>query len=208
MKFNKKVVFCGAFLGMMSANALAAPYVGVGLGYEDINIGYTDRETGFGDVKVDGLNASGYSGAVFGGLRFGEEKAFFAVELNYSNSNAEYKDSFEGSGTTFELKNSYGLGFLAGTKVNEARLYGRLGAQSADFDIDDGIGTDSLDENQPWGYRVGLGAEFPLGEMMALRADWSRTFYDEINSENPFTGRKFTYEPEQTLFQVGVTASF
>ncbi len=130
------------------------------------------------------MNASGYSGAAFGGFRFGEEKGFFAVELNYSNSDAEYKDSFEGTGATIELNNSYGLGFLVGTKVDEARLYGRLGGQSADFDVDDGIGEDSLDENQPWGYRVGLGAEFPLGETMAIRADWSRTFYDEINRTN------------------------
>lgn len=207
MKFSN-VVAVFFVLGAASGNAAAAPYIGAQLGHEDFKIDFTDKEPGFGDLKSEGLGASGYSGGVYGGLRFGGDDGFFAVELNYSSSNAEYKDSFEGSETTIEAGTGYGLGFLVGTTLDKAKLYARLGGQRTDFDIKDGIGTDSIEDEMPWGFRFGVGAELPLDDVLSLRADWSRTFYDEIISENPFTGREFTYEPEQTLFQIGITATF
>ena len=207
MRTFKVVVSCG-FLAMASMNVAADPYVGVQLGHEDFGFDFIDKEPGFGDLKAEGLSASGYSGGVYGGLRFGEDARFFAVELNVSGSNAAYKESFEGSETTIDVKNSYGLGFLFGTTVNKAKLYGLLGAQRTDFKIDDSIGTDNTDDEQPWGYRVGIGAEFPLDDMMAIRAGWNRTFYGEIENESPFSDRQFTYEPEQSQFHVGLTVAF
>ncbi|WP_035231427.1 outer membrane beta-barrel protein [Alcanivorax nanhaiticus] len=197
-----------ALLACSAGVVKAGPYVGAQLGYDDYSIGYTDKEPGFGDLDLDGLSASGGAFGVYGGLRFGGEGTFFAVELNAGTGTAEYKETFESESLHVEAGTSYGLGFLVGTEVNAVQLYGRFGAQRTDFDLDDGISNDSVEDETPWGLRVGIGAELPLNESVSLRADWSRTMYDEIVSEDPFSGREFTYEPEQSAFQLGVTAHF
>ena len=140
-----------------------------------------------------------------------------APELNFGYSNADGGVSDSGGGSSFsyevEAKQTYGLAALAGYNITDATsVYGRLGYQWTKFEATDsasGIGFPSISESESktfGGVRVGVGMETAVAENVALRLDWSYTDYSSESFDE--SGDTLTYDPTESLFQIGVAFKF
>lgn len=195
-----------------STAAMAAPefYVGAQVGYQDTNM-EDSYNSGFDFSSSRDYSVSGVAGGVFAGAKFAVSQSFFiAPEINIGTSAAEggYEagDSFSRYDYEIEGGQSYGIGALLGTNLSPSTtLYGRLGYQHADYELKV-TGEDTFEESFT-GFRYGLGVQTAINEQVAMRLDWSQTQYSDESTTNDF-GEEFTFEPTESLLQVGVVYSF
>lgn len=206
-------------LGASSAVA-ANPdfYVGAQIGYQNTSVKEVDREEiGPGAFEVftfDGLSIDGFAGSVFAGAKFNMNNGFFfGAEVNVGASDADFVMKYNEPGwvesAKFESKASYGIAALAGVDLtSDTSLYGRLGYQQTKFEqsFNEPGWSESESENFS-GVRIGIGMETSLAEQLALRLDWSQTYYSSKAFDDGFGG-SLKYEPTESLFQVGVSYSF
>lgn len=170
-----------------------------------------DSETWQGGSYSQDYSVSGLAGGVFAGARFDvTPRVFLAPEVNIGTSNADggWTNS---SGTSYELeaKNSYGIALLTGYSIAEATdVYARLGYQRTKFEATyAGPNFDSeIDSDTFGGFRYGVGMETAIGAQTALRLDWSQTRYSSESFDKQWGTR--TFDPTESLFQVGVVVSF
>lgn len=194
-----------AVLGAASvASANPEFYAGAQLGYQDISLKTVEQGSGF-EGTIDGEAIDGFAGSIFAGTKFNLNNDFFVgAEANVGTSTAEYKDNFgDGDSGKIEAKISYGIAALAGINLTaDTALYGRLGYQRTklDFKYDD---SEKLNFN---GVRVGVGMETALAQQLALRLDWSQTYYSSKSEQDDWG--TFKAEPTESLFQVGVSYQF
>jgi outer membrane immunogenic protein len=225
---NTVLALSSAALFGFAATAQAAPefFMGAEAGYQNIDMqdsyGYSDEfiQTG----SSTDFSMSGVSGGIFAGMKFNVNNSFYlAPEVNFGTSNASGGRSGSSSNIfgdsdsysyEFEAGTSYGLGLLAGFNVTEATsIYGRLGYQRTNFELTESFsnsfsGSESTSGDEDLnGVRYGVGIETALTPVVALRLDWSQTQYSDYSETNEF-GEKFTLDPTESQFQVGVSYRF
>ncbi|WP_255319082.1 outer membrane protein [Vreelandella aquamarina] len=207
-----------AFLAGASSAAMAAPqfYAGAQAGYQNIDVEETVSGN-WGSESTD-YSGTGLAGGIFAGAKFDITPEFYlAPELNFGYSNADggVSDSGGGFSSSYEVeaKQTYGLAALAGYNITDATsVYGRLGYQWTKFEATysaSGIGFPSISESESktfGGVRVGVGMETAVAENVALRLDWSYTDYSSESFDE--SGDTLTYDPTESLFQIGVAFKF
>ncbi|WP_445156956.1 outer membrane protein [Halomonas sp. E14] len=214
----KKIVQMAAVAAVAagaSSMALAAPsfYVGAQAGYQNVDM---EEKESWGNASfTTDYSMTGLAGGVFAGAKFHLTPEFYlAPEVNLGTSNADGGDRFNMPGYSasyeFEAGRSYGIGVLAGYNVTPATsVYGRLGYQRTKFKVsynETGEPTESDSENFS-GARFGVGMDTALSSNVALRLDWSHTPYSSKSYEDEW-GDRITFDPTESLFQVGVLVSF
>ena len=194
-----------AFTGAASANG--GLYTGASLDWVNAN-----SEFSFEDASQDSNSVSGVGAT----LRLGYEKAmpggYIGFEGNLADSAAEYKEKSGSSALSMTRELSYGVSFLAGTNINQSSsLYGTLGYQATNFELSakvDGAGKQTEDEAFG-GPRVGFGVKSDITDMLALRLEWSRTFYGEESMELDELGApEMDFTIREDLISFGIHAKF
>lgn len=218
------------FSAAASADTITPPevYVGAQVGYQDTNLELSEDTSTAVDVSKSSTDSSisGVAGNVFVGAKFGlGNSVFIAPELNVGASDAEgITETSYNSGTirrhdktTFEAGTSLGVGLLAGVDITSSTsLYGRLGYQRTayeasvstsgnDFTSSSYAASDSESETFD-GVRYGFGVSTDLSPDFSLRADWSQTRYSSKSFGS--SDSKVSFEPTESLFQVGVAYTF
>lgn len=215
-----QVTLAGALmLGISAAATAASPslYLGGQLGYQNIEMEQTAES--FGYNSTTDYSGKGLAGGVFAGMKFDITPEFYLapeINLGYSSADGGVTNDYGSGYTSFievEAKKTYGLAALAGYSITDSTdVYGRLGYQWTEFEATAGFtdpiyGNASESESKTFGgVRVGVGAQTAVAENLALRVDWSYTDYSSESFEDgPDT---ITYDPTESLFQVGVVYSF
>ncbi|SIN61641.1 outer membrane immunogenic protein [Vreelandella aquamarina] len=218
IKHKLALLTSAAFLAGASSAAMAAPqfYAGAQAGYQNIDVEETVSGN-WGSESTD-YSGTGLAGGIFAGAKFDITPEFYlAPELNFGYSNADggVSDSGGGFSSSYEVeaKQTYGLAALAGYNITDATsVYGRLGYQWTKFEATysaSGIGFPSISESESktfGGVRVGVGMETAVAENVALRLDWSYTDYSSESFDE--SGDTLTYDPTESLFQIGVAFKF
>ncbi|MDR5907012.1 porin family protein [Franzmannia qiaohouensis] len=212
MKKTVLAVSTAALFGASASTLAATPtfYVGGQLGYQNVDM--EESETWQGGSFSQDYSVSGLAGGLFAGARFDvTPKVFLAPEVNIGTSNADGGWT-NGSGNFFEFeaKNSYGFAVLTGYSLADATdVYARLGYQRTKFEATSGgPNLDNASASDTFGgFRYGVGMETAIGAQTALRLDWSQTRYSSESYDGGFNNTT-TFDPTESLFQVGIVVSF
>lgn len=172
-------------------------YVGLEAGHLNTNLKISE------DGKVDGQSISGYTGGIFGGYTVDiGQKGFGGVELNlgFGGPDFIYTDVDNGHTDRYEIKQreSYAARFLGGVKSSETtRLYGLLGFKKARYEVNDS--DEAVREKfRVNGANLGVGAMVDIADQVAVRLEWTQTFYS----------KKYSAKLTENLVQVGLLRTF
>lgn len=214
------LIFITASALSASSAVVANPgfYVGAQIGYQNTSIKEVySEEIGpgvFGVDTTDGLSADGFAGGVFAGTKFNMNNGFFfGAEVNAGTGSAEHELKYSEAGLSasmkLESKTSYGIAALAGVSLaSDTSLYGRLGYQRTKFEQKLSVlGLSGSESENFGGVRIGIGMETSLAEQLALRLDWSQTYYSSKTFDVD-VGETVKFEPTESLFQIGVSYNF
>ncbi|ONF42637.1 hypothetical protein BTO32_15300 [Marinobacter lutaoensis] len=192
------IIIAGA---LASSNAVAAEpvfYTGLNAGWNatEFEAMYEGTIGGNGVVTKETVSGSGaaYSGVV--GVKFPISTGYLGMEVNISDSGAEYEASEHVNGTktldqTISSDLSYGVsGILAFNLNAHSQLYGIVGYQLTDVESkiasrDLGTGQVTTDSNSDTfgGVRVGIGLETAITSSVSARLEWKHTLYDSEEFE-------------------------
>lgn len=207
----KAIALATALAGASTA-AMAAPsvYVGAQLGHQDtaFDVSSSYAGTTYGE-SLEGLSITGIAGGLYLGTKYPVGDSFFlGTELNVGTSAADHTTRYGVDSIKLEAGTSYGIAALAGMQLSPSTaVYGRLGYQRTEYEMTlSGAGYNESDDETFGGVRVGVGMETGLGDQLALRLDWSQTHYSSKTYSNGWVSE--TFEPTESLFQVGLSYQF
>jgi outer membrane immunogenic protein len=173
---------------------LAGWYFGMGLGYEGFQMYQRPRilNDGFGTLNT---HANGWTGRLFGGYGYTHNNYYLGGELSAGNSWASGSNSLNAPGLNYNgsisAEKSYGLSILPGYKLfgdSGPLTYGRLGAVTTEFDINDRSAV-SGNKSTQWssGANIGVGVEMPLMKTFSARLEYDYYKYSSVDN-NGATG--------------------
>lgn len=206
---TKSVLYAGCAAASMlfatTSHAFEGMYVGASIGLQDI-LSEEEFRGEQGDISSINLGVSGVSFSGFVGHNWTiREGVLLGLEANLGSgaTTADYEsEDLEG---TFKANETYGIaGRLALTLGHRGLVYGLLGTQVTNFEIDEN-GPFSGDEDVA-GIRVGVGTDLWMDDVFALRLEYSRTFYDEETFRSG--GDRLTHEIGETLFNIATIYHF
>lgn len=207
-----KLFVSSVALAGFSTAVMAAPsvYVGAQLGHQDTAFDMSTSYAGttYGE-SLEGLSITGIAGGLYLGTKYPVGDSFFlGTEVNVGTSAADHTTRYGVDTIELEAGTSYGIAALAGKQLSPSTaVYGRLGYQRTEYEMTlSGPGYNESDDETFGGVRVGVGMETGLGDQLALRLDWSQTHYSSKTYSNGWVSE--TFEPTESLFQVGVSYSF
>lgn len=205
-QFSKFVFVAGMIGASTSVAAQSAPYVGLMAGWDDVNTEFTTSVS-----SAKGLSVSGAGGSIIAGIEIPMPNGFINVEASVNDSSAEYVQESGTSALSMAKNIGYGADVLFGAYINHTTaLFGSLGYALSDIEVsvdDSSLGLSSSEERFG-GFRVGLGLQAEITELVSARAHWTRSFYSEENisfNNNPNT---FEVRPKGSMFSIGVIARF
>lgn len=170
-----------------AAGSEASPYFGARAGFDNV-----DAEFDAGFDRVDSLSATGVGFDGYLGVHRDYGHSMFALEGNIGYSDAHGEAATTLLDVEAEARQSYGVSTWYGPKFGDAVVYARFGWQWTHLET---TARGTTDEDIFDGPRVGVGAEFELHPSIALRLDWSRTFYEQ----------KGDFLPAESALRVGFT---
>lgn len=213
----KSVLYAGCAAASMlfatTSHAFEGMYVGASLGFQDIL-----SEEAFRGVQGDTVSANvGASGVSITGILGHHwtvsEGVLLGLEANLgsSSTNADYES--DGLSGEFRANETYGVaGRLSLTLGHRGLVYGLLGAQATNFEIDEsgqfslgGNGSFSSDKDVA-GVRVGIGTDLWMDDVFALRLEYSRTYYGEETFRSG--GDRLVHEIEEALLNIATVYHF
>lgn len=211
MKKTNKLLISAAVAALMATPMAASAassgiYFGGQAGWADTNI-KTDNGAG---SELDGLSATGVSGALIVGTQKTISTGIMAFEANLGDSSAEYEAKDGTSQSTITSDLTYGASVKLGTDMSRrTQVYGLLGYQFTDMEFNSRTsavgGVTTLNSSETYsGPRFGFGMQTQITRDLTLRMEWSRTLYDDQEIEDS----DLTLEPTESQFSVGVVGFF
>jgi len=212
---------CGGIFIITAGNAGAGFYAGAGVGVDTVNFKQVSNvfSTNFDVINKSHLSASGVFGTLFGGYELLCNQFYLAGEINGNLSSTgtttSNKEFVHGDMTDVILKvnNNFGVSIMPGYQFSPATLfYGRSGM--ANSKIQQKSSDISLEyfTKRRTGFRYGLGIKQALNERVALRLDYSRVDYHNINTDTADPVGKVSkwtkINPLQQLVELGVVIKF
>jgi len=186
-------------------------YVGGQVGHDAL----TTQSTGprdAGTTLTADFGDLGYTAGVFGGYGFQLGGFYLGGELEAELGKTHSDHEREGGGRSFALEKqwSYGASGRVGYVVNNTTLlYGRIGVVESRFQTDFVRGKNSLTAYYTkTGLRFGGGMEFPVGDNLIARLDYTHTSYPEFSLTTPPAGDVEQYRPKDDLFRIGLLGRF
>lgn len=213
----KKLLVVSAITAATSTAALAsgAPYLGIGLGLNDLlatsKISDTDTTftQHFGDRGAELNVFGGYGQTINQNLYLGAE--LFGSKASTEITSNELKESDLDLKTTFTPKYSYGASLIPGLMISDHTMaFARLGLVQTKFDAKI-TGKDSTDEGSQstqktlTGAQFGLGLQTSLTSNVDLRGEYVYTAYRSMNVGGD-NGMKIT--PNSGTASVGLIYKF
>ncbi|HET8701407.1 MAG TPA: outer membrane beta-barrel protein, partial [Nitrococcus sp.] len=157
-----------------AASIPAGPYVGVVGGYEITTLKYS-ASLGNSTEKVDSFALDGARAGVVAGWSSWSHNMYGALELNGAMSTAEGSVRVDSAVLKLESKETYGASLLLGGRVVPGTLlYGRVGWQRMKARIS---GAGESDNEWFDGIRAGAGGMWALSDAVALRLEYTHSFY-------------------------------
>lgn len=211
MNFKKMIlattVGSALALGSTGAAANGGLYAGVSLDWVD-----AAAELSTAASNQESLSTTGVGGTLYFGYEHALPGGYVGIEGNVGQSAAEYKEKFGADASSLTRELSYGVAAILGTNINQSTsLYGTLGYQLTNFELSskiDGVGKATTDEDFG-GLRAGVGLKSDITDMLSLRLQWTRTFYDkETLKFDRLGGDGLDFDIEESVFSLGIQGRF
>ncbi|KXS55102.1 MAG: Uncharacterized protein AWU57_526 [Marinobacter sp. T13-3] len=189
---------CGA--ASVSANEF---YAGAEAGWSDAHIEATRT-----NANVNGFSSTGFTYGAIAGYQMRIPDGMLAFEVNVGDNATEYEQKTATSSESMEGGPQYGITAKLGTSIHRySHLYALAGYQWQDMDaqattISGGTRSVTTDSATFGGPKVGFGLQTKATRALTLRAEWSRTIYDEE------TILDSKLDPEESRFTLGIVGKF
>lgn len=206
----------------------AAFYAGLGLGSDTVDLHMRSHVyevnpgflPGFYVINKSHLSATGIFGSLFAGYSaLARNNFYFAGEANLNLSSTEstsYNQEYihnQFINTVIKVKNSIGISVLPGYQFTPNTLfYGRIGVVSSTFQQNTGDISLLNFTKKRAGLRYGLGIKQNITEQLALRMDYSRINYNDMDTStfDPVgkVSKSTQLTPTQQLIEFGLVFNF
>ena len=185
----KKTLTTSLALLALPAFATTTPYLGIGLGYQQLSTDISVANSSISDISANGIATT----LMLGVRKNLSDDYFVSSEVNYLMSEADLSVSDNGVTEKIEIDRSYGAAIHLGRRFSndDVSLYAKLGYQQDKFTF--------LDQSQRYNsVRFGIGSQFSVDEKLKLGIEWTAAQYQKKEDIKPFG----------TLFLVTAAYSF
>lgn len=220
--------FLGAGLLVVATTSQAGFYAGAGLGPDIVDfrqkahVLYSNPahpNEGFNVYEKTHLSGTGLFGTLFAGFGAVRGRYYLAGEVNGNVSSTEFKMSnvetvhHSFSASRYKINNVWGVSVLPGFQVFQDTLaYGRFGYVNGQFKVGTSDASLANVSKRLDGFRWGLGGQRAITQRVAVRMEYSQSFYasakmstfDTVSSVSKVT----RVSPFQQLVELGLIVHF